>query len=156
MVRKPGVLLVRITKDSDYAGEEEVTHIYLSYNGYSEKYAQELEILINQHARTLQDVLGGYYIIETLRFDGANNLGEAKFAAACLVLFDTKMGVRNSRFVEYDTNSFNVLLDRVTKLVKEFKTDTGNPEDEYDYSKYVLKHIDSLIRVLLKDYNPTN
>ena len=53
MAGKPGVLLIQITKDSDYVGEDETTPTYLPYNGHSEKYAQQLETLMNQHARTM-------------------------------------------------------------------------------------------------------
>ena len=145
MSRKPGVLLIQITKDSDYAGEDEVTPTYLPYNGHSEKYAQQLETLMNQHARTIQGVLDGYYMIRTIRFDNANNLGEAKFAAACLALSDNYRGIDNSQVVEYDTAEFKELLARVTKLVREFKTDTDDLEGGYDYDEYVQEHVDSLI-----------
>ena len=145
MSRKPGVLLIQITKDSDYAGEDEVTPTYLPYNGHSEKYAQQLETLMNQHARTLQDVLGGYYMIRTLRFDSANNPCEAKFAAACLAFSDNDRGVDDALVVEHDTDGFKEMVAKVTELVREFKTDTEELEDGYDYGEYVDEYIDSLI-----------
>lgn len=145
MSRKPGVLLIQITKDSDYAGEDEVTPTYLPYNGHSEKYAQQLENLMNQHARIIQGVLDGYYMIRTIRFDNANNLGEAKFAADCLALSDNDRGVDNSQVAEYDTTGFKELVARVTELVREFKTDTEELDDEYYYGDYVDEHIDALI-----------
>lgn len=145
MAGKSGVLLVKITKDSDYAGEDEATPMYLPYNGHSEKYAQQLEKLMDQHAWTMRGVLGGYYGISTIRFDSANNLGEAKFAAACLALSDNCRGIDSAQGVEYDTTGFKDLLDRVTKLVSEFKTDVEELEDGYDYGEYVDEYIDSLI-----------
>lgn len=145
MSRKPGVLLIQITKDSDYVGEDETTPTYLPYNGHSEKYAQQLETLMNQHARTLQDVLGGYYMIRTLRFDSANNPCEAKFAAACLAFSDNDRGVDDALVVEHDTNGFKEMVAKVTELVREFKTDAEELEDGYDYSDYLYEHVDSLI-----------
>lgn len=145
MSRKPGVLLVQVTKDSDSIGEYEAASIYLPYNGYSEKYAQQLENLMNKHARTLQGVLGGYYMIRTLHFDSANNPCEAKFAADCLALSDNDRGVDNSQVAEYDTTGFKELVARVTELVREFKTDAEELEDGYDYSDYLYEHADSLM-----------
>lgn len=145
MSRKLGVLLVKVLKDSDSIGEYEAASIYLPYNGYSEKYAQQLENLMNKHARTMQGVLGGYYMIRTLHFDSANNLGEAKFAADCLALSDNDRGVDNSQVAEYDTTGFKELVARITELVREFKTDTEELDDEYYYGDYVDEHIDALI-----------
>lgn len=145
MSGKPGVLLVKVLKDSDYVGEDEATPMYLPYNGYSEKYAEQLEILLDRHAHTLRSVLDGYYMIDTLRFGSANNLSEAKFAAACLAWADNDRGLECSQVVEHDTAEFKDLLARVTELVGEFKTDTEELEDGYDYSDYVNEHIDSLI-----------
>jgi hypothetical protein len=145
MSGKPGILLVKVIKDSDYVGEDEATPTYLTYNGYSEKYAEQLEILLDRHAHTLRGVLGGYYMIRTIRFDSANNLGEAKFAAACLAWADNDRGVDDSQVVEYDTAGFKDLLARVTELVSEFKTDVEELDDEYYYGEYVDEHIDSLI-----------
>lgn len=145
MSGKPGVLLVKVIKDSDYVGEDEATLMYLPYNGYSEKYAEQLEILLDRHAHTLRGVCGGYYMLRTLRFDSANNLGEAKFAAACLAWADNDRGLACSQVVEYDTAGFKDLLARVTELVSEFKTDVEELEDGYDYGEYVDEYIDSLI-----------
>lgn len=145
MSGKPGILLVKVIKDSDYVGEDGATPMYLTYNGYSEKYAEQLEILLDRHAHTLRGVLGGYYMIRTIRFDSANNLGEAKFAAACLVLSDNYRGIDDSQVVEYDTAGFKELVARVTELVREFKTDTEELDDEYYYGDYVDEHIDALI-----------
>lgn len=145
MSGKPGVLLVQVTKDSDSIGEYEAASIYLPYNGHSEKYAQQLETLMNKHARTMQDVLGGYYMIRTLRFDSANNLGEAKFAAACLAFSDNDRGVDDALVVEHDTDGFKEMVAKVTELVREFKTDAEELEDGYDYSDYLYEHADSLM-----------
>ena len=145
MSGKPGVLLVKVLKDSDYVGEDEATPMYLPYNGYSEKYAEQLEILLNRHAHTLRSVRDGYYMIDTLRFGSANNLSEAKFAAACLAWADNDRGLECSQVVGYGTAEFKDLLARVTELVRGFKLDVEELEDGYDYDEYVDEHVDSLI-----------
>lgn len=144
MSGKPGVLLVQIARESDFlGGEDEVTPTYLPYNGHSEKYAEQLENLMDKHARTIQCALDGYYMIRTIRFDSANNLGEAKFAAACLVLSDNYRGIDDSQVVEYDTAGFKELVAKVTDLIKKFGAE---PADKHDHSDdYVHEHIDALI-----------
>lgn len=53
--------------------------------------------------------------------------------------------VDNSQVAEYDTTGFKELVARVTELVREFKTDTEELDDEYYYGDYVDEYIDSLI-----------
>ena len=84
-------------------------------------------------------------MIDTLRFGSADNLSEAKFAAACLAWADNDRGLECSQVVGYDTAGFKDLLARVTELVGEFKLDVEELEDGYDYDEYVDEHVDSLI-----------
>lgn len=141
MADKPGVLVISVDMITSIL-ENERTVLALPYSGYSNRYVQQLEGILDSYDDDLMYMSDQEIRIRLLLLEDAENIGEAKVAAKAIVAYEYDRGVEKSEVVEYDTDGFKRLVEKVSKVIGKFKED---PEYGYRDREYICDQVDSLV-----------
>lgn len=117
MADKPGLLLINIVIVDRFV--EKVITIALPHNGFSKKYVQQLEKILDEYDKYLNRMTRGEIQIGTLPIDGIETIGEATASANAIACF-MDYRCEESKVSKYDTDGFKQLVDSVTDCVTRF------------------------------------
>ena len=141
MVNKPSVLVISVDMIISSL-ENERTVLALPYSGYSSKYVQQLENILISYADELLEMSDQDIIIRLLLLDDADNIGEARAAAKAIVAYEHDRGAETSEVVDYDTDGFKCLVERVFETISKFKED---PDYGYRDREYICDQVNTLV-----------
>jgi len=80
--------------------------------------------------------------IRLLVLDDAENISEARAAANAIVAYEYNKGVERAEVVDYDTDGFKRLVERVSGTISKFRED---PDYGYRDREYICDQVDSLV-----------
>ena len=141
MADKPGVLVISVDMIISSL-ENESTVLALPYSGYSNRYVQQMESILVSYAEELLEMSDQDFIIRLLILDDGENIGEARTAAKAIVAYEHDRGVGTTEVVDYDTDGFKRLVERVSEIISKFRED---PEYGYRDREYICDQVDSLV-----------
>lgn len=141
MADKPGVLVISVDMIISSL-EHESTVLALPYSGYSNRYVQQMESILVSYAEELLEMSDQDIIIRLLILEDGENIGEARTAAKAIVAYEHDRGVGTTEVVDYDTDGFKRLVDRVSGAINKFKED---PDYGYRDKEYICDQVDSLV-----------
>lgn len=141
MADKPGVLVISVDMITSSI-ENESTVLALPYSGYSNRYVQQLESILISYADELLEMSDQDFIIRLLLLDDTENIGEARVAANAIVAYEYDRGVGTTEVVDYDTDGFKCLVERVSGTIDKFKED---PDYGYRERQYICDQVDELV-----------
>ena len=141
MADKPGVLVISVDMIISSL-ENESTVLALPYSGYSNRYVQQMESILVSYAEELLEMSDQDFIIRLLILDDGENIGEARTAAKAIVAYEHDRGVGTTEVVDYDTDGFKRLVERVSEIISKFRED---PEYGYRDIEYICDQVDSLV-----------
>lgn len=141
MADKPSVLVISVDMITSSI-ENESTVLALPYSGYSSRYVQQLESILISYADELLEMSDQEISIRLLLLDEAENIGEARVAANAIVAYEHDRGADTSEVVDYDTDGFKRLVERVSGVISKFKED---PDYGYRDREYICDQVDSLV-----------
>lgn len=141
MADKPGVLVISV--DMIFSSlENESTVLALPHSGYSNRYVQQIESILVSYAEELLEMSDQDFIIRLLLLEDGENIGEARTAAKAIVAYEHDRGVGTTEVVDYDTDGFKRLVERVSGVINKFKED---PDYGYRDKEYICDQVDSLV-----------
>lgn len=141
MADKPGVLVISVDMIISSL-ENESTVLALPYSGYSNKYVQQMESILVSYAEELLEMSDQDFIIRLLLLDDGENIGEARTAAKAIVAYEHDRGVGTTEVVDYDTDGFKRLVERVSETISKFRED---PDYGHRDKEYICDQVDSLV-----------
>lgn len=141
MADKPGVLVISVDMIISSL-EHESTVLALPYSGYSNRYVQQMESILVSYAEELLEMSDQDIIIRLLLLEDGENIGEARTAAKAIVAYEHDRGVGTTEVVDYDTDGFKRLVERVSGAINKFKED---PDYGYRDKEYICDQVDSLV-----------
>ena len=141
MADKPGVLVISVDMIISTL-EHESTVLALPYSGYSNRYVQQMESILVSYAEELLEMSDQDIIIRLLLLEDGENIGEARTAANAIVAYEHDRGVGTTEVVDYDTDGFKRLVERVSGTINKFKED---PEYGYRERQYICDQVDELV-----------
>ena len=141
MADKPSVLIISVDMMTSIL-ENERTVLALPYSGYSNRYVHQLESILDSYDDDLMYMSDQEISIRLLLLDDAENIGEARAAAKAIVAYEYDRGVEKSEVVDYDTDGFKRLVERVSGAIDKFKED---PDYGYRDREYICDQVDSLV-----------
>lgn len=141
MADKPGVLVISVDMIISIL-EHESTVLALPYSGYSNRYVQQMESILVSYAEELLEMSDQDIIIRLLLLEDGENIGEARTAANAIVAYEHDRGVGTTEVVDYDTDGFKRLVERVSGAINKFKED---PDYGYRDKDYICDQVDSLV-----------
>lgn len=141
MADKPGVLVISV--DMIFSSlENESTVLALPHSGYSNRYVQQIENILVSYAEELLEMSDQDFIIRLLLLEDAENIGEARVAAKAIVAHEHDRGVGATEVVDYDTDGFKRLVERVSEAISKFRED---PDYGYRDREYICDQVNSLV-----------
>lgn len=141
MADKPGVLVISVDMIISIL-EHESTVLALPYSGYSNRYVQQMESILVSYAEELLEMSDQDIIIRLLLLEDGENIGEARTAANAIVAYEHDRGVGTTEVVDYDTDGFKRLVERVSGAINKFKED---PDYGYRERQYICDQVDELV-----------
>lgn len=141
MADKPGVLVISVDMIISSL-EHESTVLALPYSGYSNRYVQQMESILVSYAEELLEMSDQDFIIRLLLLEDGENIGEARTAAKAIVAYEHDRGVGTTEVVDYDTDGFKRLVERVSGAIDKFKED---PDYGYRERQYICDQVDELV-----------
>lgn len=141
MADKPGVLVISVDMIISSL-EHESTVLALPYSGYSNRYVQQMESILVSYAEELLEMSDQDIIIRLLLLEDGENIGEARTAAKAIVAYEHDRGVGTTEVVDYDTDGFKRLVERVSGAIDKFKED---PDYGYRERQYICDQVDELV-----------
>lgn len=141
MADKPGVLVISVDMIISSL-ENESTVLALPYSGYSNRYVQQMESILVSYAEELLEMSDQDFIIRLLLLEDGENIGEARTAAKAIVAYEHDRGVGTTEVVDYDTDGFKRLVERVSGAIDKFKED---PDYGYRERQYICDQVDELV-----------
>lgn len=141
MADKPGVLVISVDMIISSL-ENESTVLALPYSGYSNRYVQQMESILVSYAEELLEMSDQDFIIRLLLLDDGENIGEARTAAKAIVAYEHDRGVGTTGVVDYDTDGFKRLVERVSETISKFRED---PDYGHRDKEYICDQVDSLV-----------
>jgi hypothetical protein len=141
MANKPSLLVISVdvtTSSFDF----ERTVLALPYSGYSNRYVQQLEGILDSYDDDLLSMSDHEISIRLLVLDDAENISEARAAANAIVAYEYNKGVERAEVVDYDTDGFKRLVERVSGTISKFRED---PDYGYRDREYICDQVDSLV-----------
>lgn len=141
MADKPGVLVISVDMIISSL-EHESTVLALPYSGYSNRYVQQMESILVSYAEELLEMSDQDIIIRLLLLEDGGNIGEARTAAKAIVAYEHDRGVGTTEVVDYDTDGFKRLVERVSGAIDKFKED---PDYGYRERQYICDQVDELV-----------
>lgn len=141
MADKPGVLVISV--DMIFSSlEHESTVLALPYSGYSNRYVQQMESILVSYTEELLEMSDQDIIIRLLLLEDGENIGEARTAAKAIVAYEHDRGVGTTEVVDYDTDGFKRLVERVSETISKFRED---PDYGYRERQYICDQVDELV-----------
>lgn len=141
MADKPGVLVISVDMIISSL-EHESTVLALPYSGYSNRYVKQMESILVSYAEELLEMSDQDIIIRLLLLEDGENIGEARTAAKAIVAYEHDRGVGTTEVVDYDTDGFKRLVERVSGAIDKFKED---PDYGYRERQYICDQVDELV-----------
>ena len=141
MADKPGVLVISVDMIISSL-ENESTVLALPYSGYSNRYVQQMESILVSYAEELLEMSDQDFIIRLLLLDDGENIGEARTVAKAIVAYEHDRGVGTTEVVDYDTDGFKRLVERVSETISKFRED---PDYGHRDKEYICDQVDSLV-----------
>jgi hypothetical protein len=141
MADKPGVLVISVDMIISSL-ENESTVLALPYSGYSNRYVQQMESILVSYAEELLEMSDQDFIIRLLLLDDGENIGEARTAAKAIVAYEHDRGVGTTEVVDYDTDGFKRLVERVSETISKFRED---PDYGHRDKEYICDQVDELV-----------
>lgn len=141
MADKPGVLVISVDMIISSL-EHESTVLALPYSGYSNRYVQQIENILVSYAEELLEMSDQDFIIRLLLLEDGENIGEARTAAKAIVAHEHDRGVGTTEVVDYDTDGFKRLVERVSEAISKFRED---PDYGYRDREYICDQVNSLV-----------
>lgn len=141
MADKPGVLVISVDMIISSL-ENESTVLALPYSGYSNRYVQQMESILVSYAEELLEMSDQDFIIRLLLLEDGENIGEARTAAKAIVAYEHDRGVGTTEVVDYDTDGFKRLVERVSETISKFRED---PDYGHRDKEYICDQVDSLV-----------
>lgn len=141
MANKPSLLVISVdVTTSSFDFERAV--LALPYSGYSNRYVQQLEGILDSYDDDLLSMSDHEISIRLLVLDDAENISEARAAANAIVAYEYNKGVERAEVVDYDTDGFKRLVERVSGTISKFRED---PDYGYRDREYICDQVDSLV-----------
>ena len=125
MADKPGVLVISVDMIISSL-EHESTVLALPYSGYSNRYVQQMESILVSYAEELLEMSDQDFIIRLLLLEDGEH----------------DRGVGTTEVVDYDTDGFKRLVERVSGAIDKFKED---PDYGYRERQYICDQVDELV-----------
>ena len=141
MADKPSVLVISVDMIISSL-ENESAVLALPYSGYSTRYVQQIESILVSYAEELLEMSDQDFIIRLLLLDDAENIGEARAAANAIVAYEYDRGVKTTEVVDYDTDGFKRLVERVSETIGKFRED---PDYGFRDREYICDQVNKLI-----------
>jgi hypothetical protein len=144
MANKPSVLVISVdvtTSSFDF----ERTVLALPYSGYSNRYVQQLEGILDSYDDDLLSMSDHEISIRLLLLDDTENISEARAAAKAIVAYEYYRDVEKSEVVDYDTDGFKRLVEKVSETIGKFQED---PDYGYRDRDYICEQVNELVDVI--------